>query len=173
MSNIKTPRLVLRPFTMKDAPRLCELIAEPEIISMMEQPPWPYTLADAELWLRGLPSRKERKQAYCFAIEIPRTGIIGGISLQKKNSDLFDLGFWVGKDYWGKGYANEAAQAIMAWGVNELALTKITVGYFQDNPASGKLLQKLGFVATGKACPINNPLRDKPVACLGMIWTAQ
>ncbi|MCF6291895.1 MAG: GNAT family N-acetyltransferase, partial [Robiginitomaculum sp.] len=92
MSDIKTQRLVLRPFTIGDAPRLCELIAVPEIIKMLEQPPWPYTLADAKLWLRGLASREQRGEAYCFAITLAETGLIGGISLQKKRSDLFDLG---------------------------------------------------------------------------------
>lgn len=173
MTIITTKRLMLRPFAIEDAPRLCELIAVPEIISMLEQPPWPYKLADAELWLRGLPSRKERKQAYCFAIELPDQGLIGGISLQKKNSDLFDLGFWIGQPFWGKGYASEAAKGIMDWGMEYLDLTEFVAGYFEDNPASGKLLSNLGFVATRKACSTNNPLRDKPISCLGMVWAAQ
>jgi len=173
MSNIETQRLILRAFTMSDAPRLCELIAVPDIIKMLEQPPWPYTLTDAKLWLQGLPSREQRAEAYCFAIELPGTGLIGGISLQKKNSDDFNLGFWLGKDFWGKGYASEAAKGIISWGQEQLQLTKLTAGYFEDNPVSGKLLQKLGFIATGKACSINNPLRDKPIACLGMIWATQ
>jgi RimJ/RimL family protein N-acetyltransferase len=158
---------------MKDAPRLCELIAVPEIIIMLEQPPWPYVLDDAKLWLNGLPSREQRGEAYCFAIELSGTGLIGGIGLQKKNSDDFDLGFWIGKDYWGKGYASAAAKGMINWGIKSLKLTDFVAGYFEDNPASGKLLSNLGFTSTGKACSINNPLRDKPIACLGMVWTAQ
>jgi len=169
--SIKTKRLLLRDFTLADARRLTELIAQPEIISMLEKPPWPYGLADAQLWLRALPERKRRNEAHAFAIDLSDIGLIGGVSLQKKDSDVFSLGYWLGRRFWGNGYASEAARGIMNWAMDELELKQANAGYFADNPASGKLLSKLGFVATGKSCPINNPLRKQPIACLEMKWS--
>ena len=170
--NIETRRLLLREFSLSDAPRLTEMIAVPEIIRMLERPPWPYHLSDAKLWLRTLKGRRQSGESYAYAIDIPDEKLIGCISLEKKNSDVFGLGYWIGKDFWGQGYASEAAHALMKWAVEEMKITAITAGYFEDNLASAKLLSNLGFVATGSFCTINNPLRDKPVNCLAMRWNA-
>ncbi|MBL4596990.1 MAG: GNAT family N-acetyltransferase [Robiginitomaculum sp.] len=168
--NIKTEHLLLRPFVMSDAAKLAELIAEPKVMEMLEQPPWPYQLSDAKLWLAGLAGREQQNDAYKFAITHPSFGLIGSIGLQKKQAGILDLGYWVGKPYWGKGYASEAAAALMDWAITELGVTELVSGYFEDNPASGAILRKLGFVSTGNACNIENALRTEPIACLGMKW---
>ncbi len=169
---LQTERLVLRAFTMDDAPRVTELIAVPEVISMLEQPPWPYQLVDAQFWVGGLAERQRSGDAYVFAITTAKDGLIGSIGLQKKNSDLLDLGYWLGTPYWGKGYGGEAALAVMTWAVEALGVQQLESGYFEDNPASGSILSKLGFVPTGCSCQIKNALRSEPVACLGMVWNA-
>ncbi|VAV86664.1 50S ribosomal protein acetyltransferase [hydrothermal vent metagenome] len=168
--NVATKRLLLRELAMNDAPRITELFANPKVISMLEQPPWPYQLQDAQFWLRGTLQRQKSSAAFSFAIELPNAGLIGSIGIQKKGSDLFDLGYWLGQPYWGNGYISEAASAFMTWAQEELGVRELLSGYFADNPASGRVLAKLGFVATGKSCIIENPLRDEPIACLGMNW---
>ncbi|PHR52494.1 MAG: GNAT family N-acetyltransferase [Robiginitomaculum sp.] len=169
---LQTERLALRAFTMADAPRVTELIAVRQVISMLEQPPWPYQLVDAQFWISGQAGRQRSGAAYAFAITTKNDGLIGSIGLQKKNSDLLDLGYWLGQPYWGKGYGSEAALAVMTWAAEELGVRQLESGYFEDNPASGRILTKLGFVPTGCSCQIKNPLRSQPVACIGMVWSA-
>jgi RimJ/RimL family protein N-acetyltransferase len=167
---LRTARLILRPFAMSDAPRITELICDPEVIGMLEQPPWPYQLEDAQFWLAGMTERQRTGSAHNFAVDLPGTGLVGSIGLQKKKSELLDLGYWIGKPYWGKGFAGEAATAIMIWAQSVLDIQELESGYFEDNPASGKILSRLGFQPTGCNCTIENAVRAGPVTCIGMHW---
>jgi [ribosomal protein S5]-alanine N-acetyltransferase len=61
----------------------------------------------------------------------------------------FEFGYWLGRRYWGRGYATEAARRALAFAFTELNAERLTAGWFHDNPASGRVLEKLGFVADG------------------------
>jgi RimJ/RimL family protein N-acetyltransferase len=85
-------------------------------------------------------------------VTAPIDGLIGSCGIHRsgeKDSTTWEIGYWYGLPYWGLGYASEAAQALMDWGRDQLGAKAFVAGHFADNPASGHVLRKLGFVRTG------------------------
>jgi RimJ/RimL family protein N-acetyltransferase len=112
--------------------------------------PYPYALEDAEEWLDGVPQRWAEDTAYIFASVHPDDGLIGCISLRLVPMDVWEIGYWLGKSWWGQGYTTEAAMALMTWAERDLQLSRFASGHFADNPASGRVLRKLGFEPVGE-----------------------
>lgn len=129
---IKTRRLNLRPLTMRDAPELARLIGDYDVSRCLAVVPYPYHLLDAETFIRNC------QPAWRFGIEIDDT-ICGVIDITSQ------LGYWLGKPYWGNGYMGEAAQAVVGeWFKSDSGT--IRSGYFTENTRSGSILRNLGFV---------------------------
>lgn len=143
----RTERLLLRPGWAEDAPELARAIADEQIVRNLASAPWPYALQDAEAFLAAprdpvLPSllMTERTSG------APR--IVGACGLGRRPSGAVELGYWVARAHWGKGFATEAGQALIAI-ARALRLPRLEGSHFIDNPASGRVLEKLGFVPTG------------------------
>lgn len=144
-----TPRLTLRPGWLEDAPALTRAIAHEEVVARLARAPWPYTLEDAEAFL-SLPRGATEPR---FAI-VERAGdhrMIGGIGLHRADDGDHELGYWLAPDAWGRGYATEAGRAVLDIARHALPLQRITAYHHVDNPASGHVLRKLGFVETGRS----------------------
>ena len=144
----RTQRLTLRPGWPEDAPAVARAIGHEEVVRMLARAPWPYALADAETFL----SRPRSPSEAFFLIlshegDYPRP--IGGIGLAP-DEDGHELGYWLAPEAWGRGYATEAGRAVVEIARHALGLKRLHSGHFLDNPASGRVLQKLGFRATGK-----------------------
>ena len=143
MSKLETERLTLRPFHRRDADEFARLAGDWPVASMTSDIPYPFTQKQALGWLA--PVRGEVR----FAIE--REGqLIGGTGFYRKKSGAAELGFWLGRPWWGRGYATEAAQAVVRHGFRALRVPGFTSAHFVDNPASGRVLNKLGFMPTGR-----------------------
>ena len=147
----RTPRLLLRPGFPEDAPALAAAIGDEQVVRALGRVPWPYSLADAQAFLsrpadRCLPS--------CLITE--RTGsaplLVGGCDLHRRASGAVELGYWIARPHWGRGLATEAARAVIDI-ARTLRLPAIEAGHFLDNPASGRVLEKLGFRSTGVIAP--------------------
>ena len=135
---LKTARLVLRPLVIADAPRIQELAGAREVALNTLLIPHPYPDGAAEAWI-SKPSPEVR-----FAIDDGE--LVGVIGLRvHRDDDRAEIGYWIGVPYWGRGYASEAAAAVVRYGFEELALNKIYAGYFSRNPASGAVLRKIGM----------------------------
>lgn len=147
----RTSRLTLRPGWAEDAAALTAAIAHPAVVGNLARVPWPYGLADAEAFLARSNADGER---FCliFAHEGPNPRLIGGIGLAP-DGDAQELGYWLTPSAWGRGYATEAARAMLDNARYSLRLARFTAGHFVDNPASGRVLAKLGFRVTGTAVP--------------------
>jgi RimJ/RimL family protein N-acetyltransferase len=91
-------------------------------------------------------------KAFNLGIFSQTTGeLIGGIGLRvDKQHDTAELGYWIGKPYWGNGYCTEAVAAMVEFGFSQFGWRKIYAEHFSDNPASGRVLEKLGFVREGR-----------------------
>jgi len=131
---LKTDRLLLRPLELADGPDIARLIGDYQVSKWLSVVPHPYALADAEAFIRDFDSD------WRFGVEIDGAvaGVIG-ISDQ--------LGYWLGREIWGRGYMGEAAQAVVReWFLpgNDM----LASGYFTGNAASGAILGKLGFKPT-------------------------
>ena len=145
----RTSRLTLRPAWPEDAPALSRAIGHEQVVTMLSRVPWPYALGDAQDFL----SRPRAGTDAFFLIlsherEYPR--IIGGMGIHPEAEVGHEFGYWLTPSAWGRGYATEAGRAVVAIARHALGLKRLYAGHFIDNPASGRVLTKLGFKATGK-----------------------
>lgn len=142
----RTPRLLLRPGWIDDAPALAAAIGDEAVVRNLARAPWPYGLPEARAYCESgfdaaLPSFfiLERGSAS------PR--LIGGIGLGRTPEGEVEFGYWLARAAWGLGYATEAGRAVLELAGNSLRLSRIVSGHFLDNPASGRVLEKLGFTS--------------------------
>ncbi len=150
---IETERLILRPYRLEDAAELQRLIGERDVVSTMTNVPHPYEDGMAEEWIGGRRESFEKGQTVDFAITHREEGyFIGGISLLDidQPSQRAEIGYWIGKPYWRKGYGTEAAKAIVKYGFETLGLNRINGRHFVRNPASGRILEKIGMKHEGR-----------------------
>ncbi len=139
---LTTNRLVLRAFSAADTSRFWELASDWQVARMTSDIPHPLSNEQALAWLR--PAEGEAR----FAID--RDGeLIGGIGYFRRTSGAAELGFWLGREYWGQGYATEAGIAVVRHGFIVGRHDAFTSSHFHDNPASGRVLIKLGFEPAG------------------------
>ena len=148
---IETERLTLRPFTLADAARVQLLAGEREIAATTLSIPHPYEDGVAEGWISAQKERIERGELACFAIVTKEDNVlIGSIGLTIQAwARRAELGYWIGKPYWGRGYGTEAAMAIISYGFGRLDLNRIYACHFARNPASGRVMQKIGMKYEG------------------------
>lgn len=148
---IKTNRLILRPFTLKDAGRIQELAGAREIAATTLNIPHPYENGMAEAWIGGHADAYVAKQAVHFAITRKlQRDLIGGIGMRLVLShQRAEMGYWIGVPYWGQGFCTEAAGAILSYGFDNLRLHRIYAHHFTNNPASGRVMQKIGMIHEG------------------------
>ena len=151
MPKLKTERLILRPFELSDAERLSNLAGDRAIADTTLNIPHPYEKGIAEEWISKHKPKFESGEIVYLAIVLESTKeLIGSIGLDiEKRFNRAELGYWIGKEYWGRGYCTEAARAILKYGFRQLNLNKITSSHFVRNPASGKVLRKIGMKKEG------------------------
>lgn len=142
---IETERLILSQLEEKDTPFIIELLQHRIFSDLTSNIPYPYTEDDAKFWLKMSKEAFEEKSGYTFGIRNKEGDLIGAIGLHDREDDKAELGYWMGIPYWNKGYVTEAAKAIVDFGFKELKLNKIFATHFPHNPASGKIMQKIGM----------------------------
>ena len=153
---LKTPRLILRPFTMDDAPDVARLGGDRRVSSMTLTVPHPYGLSDAEGWIAKHPGFWFADAHAVFAV-CERVGdsdgpLVGAIGLSiERFPRRAEIGYWIGVAHWGKGYATEASLALVDFGFESLGLERIHSCHFGSNAASGRVLQKAGLRHEGTA----------------------
>jgi len=147
---LRTERLVLRQFHIRDAGRVRELASAREL-AVGTFLPHPYKEGMAERWILSLIDDYEKDRMINFAIDLAGNGLlIGsmGIVLDLTHNHG-QLGYWIGLPFWNKGYCSEAAQAVLAFGFGVVGLNRIWAPHFKSNPASGRVLQKIGMQYEG------------------------
>jgi RimJ/RimL family protein N-acetyltransferase len=147
---IETDRLTIRRLRLSDAARVSAFTCDPDVVRMTGRIPLQNPAVAAEGWILILLARASLGQEHVFAVELPGDGLIGCIGAHKQESGSFEFGYWFGRPYWGQGYASEAARAFTA---EAQGLGPLEAGHFVDNPASGRVLEKAGFVYTGDIVP--------------------
>ena len=148
---LQTERLVLRPFTLADGPRTHELAREWEIAANTLDIPYPYEEGMAEEWIATHEEDLKRDKMVTFAVTIRENELlIGAISVAiDKHNSTGELGFWIGKPYWGKGYCTEAVRKVLCYCFEKWGLNKVFARHFDGNRASGRVLEKLGMKYEG------------------------
>ncbi|MEX0655401.1 MAG: GNAT family N-acetyltransferase [Phycisphaeraceae bacterium] len=149
--SLDTKRLLLRPFLLSDAERVRTLAGERAVADTTVNIPHPYKPGMAEQWIATHVPQFAEGKLVCFAITLRDSAdLIGAVGLTITPRDHHaELGYWIGKPFWNQGYATEAGQAVIAHGFNTLGLHRIFATHLTRNPASGRVMQKLGMIREG------------------------
>lgn len=148
---IRSERLFLRPAWPEDWAELHGAIDDAAVVRNLARAPWPYRPEDA----RSFVSREPVKRYPDFLVTLPGADgarIIGCAGIAACESGATELGYWIAREHWGKGYATEAGRAVLSV-ARALGHDRIEASHFLDNPASGRVLRKLGFAPTGEHRP--------------------
>ena len=144
-----TERLMLSQPTVSDTEDLVfQMNSTSEISENTLTLPYPYQKQHADFWFQMAEYSFKKKEAFIFAIrEKENQKLIGGIGLHLDvTNNKAEVGYWLGKSFWNKGYVTEALQRILKFGFEELQLNKIYASHFLHNPSSGRVLEKNGFI---------------------------
>lgn len=144
---IRSERLFLRPAFPEDWKEIHAGICDESVVRMLASAPWPYREDDA----RAFVARPQHPLLPHCLITLPGDAgapIIGAIGLERRQ-DGVELGYWLARRHWGRGYATEAGRALLASG-RAVGHRLVHAAHALDNPASGRVLEKLGFRTTGE-----------------------
>ncbi len=139
----RSDRLFLRPAFIEDSEAILAGICDRDVVRNLALVPWPYDIADA----RAFAGRAQDPRFPHFLVTLPGIGVIGSAGLGEQQGEP-EIGYWIARPFWGQGYATEAAGAVLQI-ARAIGYSRITAGHFTDNPASGRVLRKLGFLPTG------------------------
>ncbi|MAN74801.1 MAG: GNAT family N-acetyltransferase [Henriciella sp.] len=157
MEEIRTERLRLRPPLVSDAPAITACVNDPRIYEKVARIAPGQTVKVTTRWLEAVARGRARDLHHVFAIE--KEGDFAGIIGAHRSDEgaPFEIGYWLAPPFWGQGLATEAGHALVSWLEESCGAKQFTSGYFADNPASGRVLEKLGFRKSHNA----------PLFCLG------
>lgn len=142
---LETARLVLRQPTLADVKAIARLVNDRRVAVNLRRVPHPYTRDDAIDFVTAIAAAD---RDIVFLIEHNRTPI-GLVGLDWQDPEAPELGYWLGVDYWGQGFATEAARAAIDFAFEEFAIERLVSGARVVNPASRHILEKCGFQWTG------------------------
>lgn len=146
-----TERLVLRPFDSSDAARVRELAGDRVLADTTATIPHPYPEGAAEEWIAGHPGERQAGKGIVFAVTLRDGGqLLGAMGLRiDQMNDAGELGYWIGKPYWGRGFATEAAATVLDYAFAVIGLNRVEATYLTRNHASGRVMEKLAMELEG------------------------
>ena len=164
MCILESQRLILRPYRPSDIEALAVWLGDYDVSRMLARIPHPYSEGDAEAFIAREPSEEQ-----VFAIERKEDGVfLGAIGINPAADHEF--GYWLGKPYWGFGYATEAVSRLVVHAFDAFGVEAVRAGFFADNPASGHVLSKLGARHNGSRMRFCQA-RGREVLCHDMLLT--
>lgn len=141
----RTERLFLRPAFPEDWEAILAGIGSDEAIARnLARAPWPYGEEEA----RGFAALPQDPRLPHFLVTLPGAGVIGSAGMGE-HEGAPEIGYWIARKFWGHGYATEAAGAVLKV-ARAIGHRRLIAGHFADNPASGRVLRKIGFQPTGQ-----------------------
>ncbi|WP_374573541.1 GNAT family N-acetyltransferase [Phenylobacterium sp.] len=167
---VETERLALRAPTPRDADRLAALAGDLEIARMTSSIPHPYTIEDAREFLDRAVELDATTRA-SFAIDHDGQ-LIGMLGFHPMEDGRTELGYWIGAPHRGRGFATEAVLGALTWASRDWSRRYVMARHFSDNPASGEVLCKAGFLYTGEVVLGRSRARAEPAPARTMVWLA-
>lgn len=148
---METERLLLRPFVDGDAPRVALLAGDRAVADTTLRIPYPYDAVLALEWIGTHRSIRDKEHALFYAIDLMESGeLVGSCGIETYfEHNRAELGYWIGKEYWGRGYATEASSILMEYAFSVMKFHKVSAHTFARNSASGRVLEKLGLKREG------------------------
>jgi RimJ/RimL family protein N-acetyltransferase len=147
MTILESDRLLLRPPVPEDAAFFTEALSDYEVSRQLATPPYPYTEADAKAFIEIVTKARAMGEGWTYTILTRATGTPVGCCGVHIKDGRYELGYWIAKPYWGRGFATEAAHRLLAFAFGVVQADAVEAGWFHDNPASGRVLARLGFEA--------------------------
>jgi ribosomal-protein-alanine N-acetyltransferase len=148
---LRTERLVLRPFRLEDGARVEQLAGDRLVADTTLNIPHPYPAGAAAPWIAShAPAWMEGTHASFAVTAEAEGGLVGAVALTiSAEHARAELGYWVGVPFWNRGYCTEASRAMLAFAFEKLGLHRLQARHLVRNPASGRVMQKLGMQFEG------------------------
>lgn len=148
---IETERLLLRLFNKADAEKVALICNNYSIYRSTVSLPHPYTVDYAISWIEKNVQKFDDELAYNFAVADKQSGEIYGFVgvSNNKSHNNGEIGYWIGEEYWGRGYATEAVSALIRFAFEEKGLHRVFARHLSSNPSSGKVMTKAGMTYEG------------------------
>ena len=166
---ITTARLTLRRPEPADAPRIAAYVGDPAVARMLTSTPHPYDVDEAHGFVARCDDPPPGERVFAVTDADGLAGVVG--FTLREGATLPEVGYWYGARCWGAGYATEALAGAIGR-AREWGLRAISAGHFTDNPASGRVLEKAGFLYTGARLPRMSLARGEEVETRMMVWLA-
>ncbi|WP_240046518.1 bifunctional GNAT family N-acetyltransferase/(deoxy)nucleoside triphosphate pyrophosphohydrolase [Paracraurococcus ruber] len=151
---LRTERLVLRPLRTADAPALHRLVNDWEVAKTLARVPFPYPRDLADTWIASTWAQIAAREAWHLAIVGEENGaevLVGCVALTRsRDGKAAELGYWVGRRFWGHGVAPEAAARLCRWALAQLDIATIRASALKDNPRSQAVLRRIGLRPAGE-----------------------
>lgn len=182
---IRSDRLVLRPMASEHCPVVIAGLNEWDVVKNLSHPPFPYGPADFETFLGKVDKGFAAGTDLTFAVHVAGAEAVGSIGLHRRadgaetggakdegtdDEAFWEMGYWIAKPSWGRGFATEAGDALLRWFTARHPGERIKASHFDDNPNSGRVLTKLGFVYTGEMLAIHCVARQATVQSRAMTY---
>jgi len=153
LPRLESKRLILREFTTNDAVEVARLAGDERIASVTLNIPHPYPLEEAHRWISHIKEEITKGSLITYAITLKETQqLIGSMTLNSISTEA-SVGYWIGVDYWGNGYATEACRKLIDFANRNTRIQLYKAHHLSTNRASGRVLVKSGFtqIGTGEA----------------------
>lgn len=150
--SLSTPRLLLRPFNLADAPEVQRLAGDARVALPTAAVPHPYPDGAAEAWIGSHAAAFAALQEVTFAICLRQTDeLLGAISLMQIHPEdaRAEVGYWIGVEHWRQGYCSEALAELIGYAHRGLGLTRIVARCAATNPGSARVMEKAGMLREG------------------------
>ena len=167
--DIATPRLLLRTYRESDAVRFTSLVNKPLVYRNVGRIRAGQTLEETHRIQAERQARNAKGESAGRVITLDGEliGLVGGG--RDAEPGVFEIGYWIAPDHWGQGFATKAAGGFKAHLIKTFDVNTLTADHFQDNPASGRVLAKLGFVETSRSEAYCMG-RDETAPIITMTW---
>jgi len=146
---IETERLVMRLPELEDAASIATYLGDNDVAKNTARVPHPYPALAAEMWVLATRAGWQPGGNLSLTVEMDGTVVGGGGVFKRTAGADWEIGYWIGKPWWGQGLATEVGQGLISHARDTLGTRQVIAGYYTDNPASGRVLEKLGFRPNG------------------------
>ncbi len=151
MTTLRTERLTLRPPEPADAEAIFRLVNDWEVVRNLSRVPFPYARETADAWIEAVRQELETGKAFTLLITGQEDGhetVVGCVSV-RPTGKIAELGYWVGRRFWGHGVATEAVKRMASWALANLPIGSLRAQVAHGNVASAAVLRRIGFRETG------------------------
>lgn len=143
---IETPCLILRRFSQTDAPQVQKQAGNQYVSETTVHIPYPYPDGLAEQWIKNQSSCWQSGEGCTLAVVLKKCAtLIGCVSIMNIKDNSGEIGYWIGHEYWSKGYCTQACQAFLAFAIPHFGIQTLKARHLTRNIASGKVIKNLGF----------------------------